>query len=143
MSTNSDTLDVIEVVTEHGDTIAFRSQQARQGNNTYWATLAKKSTGERYWNRNYGVTVSDQVISELPSKVTVNVGDQSVEVKMKYDLNKDGNRRVRGTGKVTVPGHGDKQFMLRISETKTGNFNLNGIIRGFGGGGKGQVLDEL
>ena len=134
----SNDLKVISAVTNTGDTLPLRAIAARSGN-TYWATLAKKANGERYFTK-YGVTVDNGVISELPTSIEI----EGMKVQLKLDITEKGQRRVRGSGKVNVKGVGNKTFTIRITEMNDGQlFNVNASLRGESAVGGPKVTSEL
>lgn len=135
-NTNTGSLDFIEVMTEAGDALKFRQLTARNGN-TYWATTAVKADGTRYFNK-YGVNVSSKVLGNLPKTISVN----GVTVPLVLDVTEKQQRRVRGSGKVTIEGHGEKVLTFRATETGPGTYNVSGSIRGASSGGR-TVVDEL
>lgn len=137
------TTDTITVTTNHGDVLPLRATTARakadgRPGNTYWATLARKADGSRYFSR-YGVNVSDSVISELPNSVEV----CGKSIPLSVDHNEKGHKRVRGDAKVMVPGVGNKQFSLRITQLAPSTFNVSASIRGISEAPGPRVQAEL
>jgi hypothetical protein len=120
----SNNTEVIEVTTNTGDVLPLRQLTARNGN-TYWGITNRKADGTRYYNK-YGVNVSSEVISELPKAVSVG----GVTIPLKLDVTEKGQRRVRGSGKVTIDGYGEKVLQVRFTEMGPSTYNIDGCIRG-------------
>lgn len=126
--------NLVPVVTNNGDHLPFRELTARNGN-LYWAISGKKATGQRYYNK-MGVNVTDKVISELPE--TISVGGTTIRLTL--DLTEKEQRRVRGTGKVTVEGYGVKSISIRVTELGPDTYNISGAINAAGGP---RIVSEL
>lgn len=126
----------ITVTTDVGDDLLLRASTAR-GGNTYWATLALKKNGERYFSK-YGVNVTDEVITELPKSVKV----CGVTIPVVIDRTEKGQARAKASATVAVKGHGDKLFTLRITDLN-GVFNVQASIRGISTGGGTRAQSAL
>jgi hypothetical protein len=127
----------LELTLDNGKVIPLR-QQVSKGGNTYWAALAARGDGSRYYSK-YGVTVSAAVVGDkLPASCSI-LGET---VALQSGTSDKGKAKVSGTAKVMVPGHGRKTLKFRITEVSEGTFNVDAIVNA-GNVGGARALDTL
>lgn len=135
--------DTLTMKLSNGAELPLRQTVSQRGN-AFWATLAKKSNGERYYSR-YGVTVSAAVVG---SKVPASAEILGTTIGLAADTSDKGQPRLKGSGTVVVPGHGKKAVSVRITITEQGpkgeivKANVSASVNGISGGAT-HVLDEL
>lgn len=144
--TTTTAIEVLSAKLANGTELPLRAQKAKSSGNTYWAALARKKDGTRYFNR-FGTPVVAAVIGgQLPAiGSTVEILGHKFTFTQKVDKVtkevKPGS--VEATGTITVPGHGKKQVQVLITDKGDGQFNLLACVRGVSSGGGSHPLDEL
>ena len=145
MQNTATAIEVISAKLDNGTELPLRSQQSKTGN-TYWAALARKKDGTRYFSR-YGTPVAANVIGGALPKIGSSITILSTKLTFGQKVDKVTKEvkpgSVEATGTITVPGHGKKQVQVLITEKGEGTYNLLACIRGAGTGGGAHPLDEL
>lgn len=131
------TTTTLQLELDNGSILPLRQQQAQTSGNTYWAVLASKANGDRYYNKR-GVMVTEKAVgSELPKSITF----AGTTIPTVAGVSDKGKPRVTATAQVQVPGHGRKTLAFRITSVDEGVFNVSAIING--GTGGVRAVDEL
>jgi hypothetical protein len=139
MDTN---INVIEAHLASGKTLPLRTATAKSGN-VFWGVLAKKASGERYFNR-YGVNVAESVTGHPATIKEIKVEGVGT-VKVKHDTNEKGKARASATKTFTSPVDHEKWTLdFRATLMSDGIVNLSCSIHRTGGTiRKANVLTEL
>jgi hypothetical protein len=128
--------EIKNITLNTGKVIPLRPMAAKSGN-TFYATLARKSNGERYYTK-YGVNVTSDVVGKTLPKTFTFDGKTFTVVAAKNDR---GNNKVTWNGEVTVDNE-KKSLSFRITDLGEGMFNVNASLTGLRGRGR-SALDEL
>lgn len=136
------TITAIEVLTAklpNGAELPLRAQVAKKSGNTYWAALARRADGSRYFNSR-GVKVKASVLGgSMPAageKLTI-LGSE-----LTFQSREAKSTSVVAEGTIMVSGHGKKVCKVIITDVGEGDYNVTASVRGQGRGGS-HPLDEL
>lgn len=137
----STTLTAIQAILPNGTELPLRSTTSRHGN-TYWAALAKKKDGSRYFSK-YGVRVAAVVLGGESPKAGEAITILGSEFVLHADENDRGQSQVKTSGTMVVPGHGKKQVQITITDVGEGEYNLVAKVVGISEGGRREAMSEL